>query len=104
MTSHRLLGTPDETNWPGVTSFPDFKSSFPKWKRQSTSLLAPTLDADGLDLLVQLLEYDPSHRISAKAACIHPYFAAGSSAYSGRGMGVTSTAGRTNGLSLIESG
>jgi cyclin-dependent kinase len=44
----------------------------------------PELDDHGLDLLDLLLEYDPSRRISAKQACMHPYFAAGSSAYSGR--------------------
>merc|ERR1712112_482856 len=27
----RTLGTPDESIWPGVTTLPDFKSSFPKW-------------------------------------------------------------------------
>ncbi|KAG9877939.1 cell division control protein 2 serine/threonine protein kinase, partial [Aureobasidium melanogenum] len=29
----RILGTPTEVDWPGVTSFPDFKPSFPKWSR-----------------------------------------------------------------------
>jgi len=87
----KLLGTPDENNWPGVTSFPDFKTSFPKWRREPTSKMVPTLDRDGLDLLDAMLEYDPAHRISAKAACNHPYFAAGSAAYSQRGPA------RTNG-------
>lgn len=32
------------------------------------------LDEDGLDLLNKLLLYDPSCRISAKQAYIHPYF------------------------------
>eukprot|EP01018_Ginkgo_biloba_P020448 Gb_39785 [translate_table: standard] len=27
----RVLGTPNEETWPGVTSLPDFKSAFPKW-------------------------------------------------------------------------
>lgn len=80
----KLLGTPDESTWPGVTSFPDFKSSFPKWDREETKSLVPGLDEDGLDLLDALLEYDPARRISAKRACVHSYFAAGSSAYSGR--------------------
>lgn len=25
------MGTPNEDTWPGVTSLPDYKSSFPKW-------------------------------------------------------------------------
>lgn len=27
----RIMGTPNEDTWPGVTSLPDFKSAFPKW-------------------------------------------------------------------------
>lgn len=80
----RLLGTPDENTWPGVTSFPDFKTSFPKWRREPTHKFVPSLEPEGLELLDMLLEYDPAHRISAKQACNHPYFAAGSAAYSAR--------------------
>lgn len=85
----RLLGTPTENEWPGVTSFPDFKSSFPKWQRDMSQALCTNLDADGLDLLEMMLIYDPAGRISAKQACMHPYFEEGSSAYSGRGLGPT---------------
>ncbi|KAI9776392.1 MAG: Cyclin-dependent kinase catalytic subunit [Geoglossum umbratile] len=81
----RLLGTPDERTWPGVTSFPDFKSSFPKWRRDESRYLVPGLEEYGHDLLNSMLEYDPAGRISAKQACMHPYFEDGSSAYSGRG-------------------
>ena len=80
-----VLGTPDEPTWPGVTSFPDFKPSFPKWARDPSRALISGLDDNGLDLLDAMLVYDPAQRISAKQACIHPYFEAGSSAYSGRG-------------------
>ncbi|KAL4911502.1 cyclin-dependent kinase 1 [Aspergillus multicolor] len=80
----RLLGTPDESIWPGVTSFPDFKPTFPKWKREDISTVVSGLEDDGLDLLEALLEYDPARRISAKQACMHPYFQHGSSYYSGR--------------------
>ncbi|KAH0629283.1 hypothetical protein JD844_011228 [Phrynosoma platyrhinos] len=47
----RTLGTPDETVWPGVTSMPDYKSSFPKWARQDFSKVVPPLDEEGRKLL-----------------------------------------------------
>jgi cyclin-dependent kinase len=57
-----------------VTSYPDFKSSFPKWVRDPSAPLIPNLDEAGLDLLEMMLVYDPAGRISAKQACNHPYF------------------------------
>jgi cyclin-dependent kinase len=70
----RILGTPNEQEWPGVTSFPDFKPSFPKWARQDIATTVTNLDDTGLDLLDALLVYDPAGRISAKQAVMHPYF------------------------------
>lgn len=75
----RVLGTPDENEWPGVTSLPDFKASFPKWKRNQEQDIvtgdgARVLGDEGLDLLEMLLVYDPAGRISAKQAVQHPYF------------------------------
>ncbi|KAF2870171.1 kinase-like domain-containing protein [Massariosphaeria phaeospora] len=69
-----VLGTPSEQDWPGVTSFPDFKPSFPKWARQELRRVVTALDDIGLDLLDSLLVYDPAGRISAKQAMTHPYF------------------------------
>jgi cyclin-dependent kinase len=92
LTSSSLLGTPTELDWPGVTSFPDFKSSFPKWGRDLNANLIPGLDNFGQDLLENMLVYDPAGRISAKQACMHPYFEQGSAAHSGRGLGQTYSA------------
>nr|POE64899.1 cyclin-dependent kinase 1 [Quercus suber] len=69
----KLLGTPTETEWPGVTSFPDFKESFPKWERKHDEELVnadgiKVLGEEGLNLLESLLVYDPAGRISAKQA------------------------------------
>ncbi|XP_030893061.1 cyclin-dependent kinase 3 isoform X1 [Leptonychotes weddellii] len=70
----RTLGTPSEATWPGVTQLPDYKGSFPKWTRKGLEEIVPSLEPEGKDLLMQLLQYDPSRRISAKAALVHPYF------------------------------
>jgi len=82
----RVLGTPTEGDWPGVTSFPDYKTSFPKWIRNENELLVGNADLgdEGLDLLDSLLVYDPASRISAKQACGHPYFDGGTWVHSGR--------------------
>ncbi|KAJ4299083.1 Cyclin-dependent kinase catalytic subunit [Kalmusia sp. IMI 367209] len=78
----RVLGTPTEQDWPGVTSFPDYKASFPKWNKQDIAGTVTSLDDYGLDLLDALLVYDPAGRISAKQAVIHPYFT-GMNGYNG---------------------
>lgn len=68
------MGTPDETTWPGVSSLPDFKPTFPKWQARSLATLVSELDASGVDLLGRMLALDPNRRISAKEALRHPWF------------------------------
>ncbi len=47
----KITGTPTEATWPGVTSLPDFKSTFPKFSGQALGAIVKNLDAVGLDLL-----------------------------------------------------
>ncbi|GKC92276.1 cell division control protein 2 homolog A-like protein isoform X1 [Tanacetum coccineum] len=68
------MGTPEEDTWPGVTSLPDYKSTFPKYSAQDLATVVPTLDQAGLDLLTKMLYLDPIKRISAEAALEHEYF------------------------------
>ncbi|CAK9300352.1 unnamed protein product [Gordionus sp. m RMFG-2023] len=70
----RILSTPNETTWKGVTNLPDFKLTFPNWKNFALPGIMKNSDEEGLDLLKKTLIYDPSNRISAKQALIHPYF------------------------------
>ncbi|XP_072434979.1 cyclin-dependent kinase 2-like isoform X6 [Chiloscyllium punctatum] len=70
----RTLGTPNEAVWLGVTQLPDYKANFPQWVRQDFNKLLPNLDIDGKDLLMQMLQYDPNKRISAKVAISHRFF------------------------------
>lgn len=71
----RTLTTPTEEDWPGVTSLPDFKPTFPSWRTNSLASCVKQLDNTGLDLLQAMLTYDPAVRISAKKALNHTYFA-----------------------------
>lgn len=61
-----VLGTPDEEDWPGVTTLPDYKPTFPQWSAQSLEKVVSGLDRAGLDLLAQCLVYDPANRISGE--------------------------------------
>jgi len=48
---YRILGTPNEETWPGVTQLPDYKDTFPRWSKQDLKTVVPNLDEQGLDLL-----------------------------------------------------
>ncbi|XP_057721357.1 cell division control protein 2 homolog D-like [Arachis stenosperma] len=69
----RLLGTPNEEVWPGVSKLMNWHE-YPQWSPQELYMAVPTLDDQGVDLLSQMLQYEPSKRISAKKAMEHPYF------------------------------
>ena len=75
----QLMGTPNNENWPNVAELPEYRPTFPRWKAKSL-VEAMTVDnsvqveKEGIDLLAQMLIYDPSKRLSAKKALEHPYF------------------------------
>ncbi|KAG8463098.1 hypothetical protein KFE25_011095 [Diacronema lutheri] len=70
----RLLGTPREDMWYGVSKLPDFKSEFPSWQPKPLRSAVPALDEHGDDLMARMLLYEPHARITAKDALLHPYF------------------------------
>ncbi|KAL4655398.1 cyclin-dependent kinase 16-like isoform X1 [Arapaima gigas] len=71
----RVLGTPTEETWPGITSSEEFKTyDFPRYHAESLVNHAPRIDSDGHDLLSRLLQFEAKKRISAEEALRHPYF------------------------------
>lgn len=68
----RTLGTPREDIWEGVSNLPDYKCTFPQWQKQDLTRFIN--DPDGLDLLEQLLIYNPTERTSARTALTHKFF------------------------------
>ena len=70
----KVLGTPNENNWPDALKLSDFKPTFPKWKGIPLSEHTSNLDELQLDLLQGMVALDPNKRISAKMALMHPYF------------------------------
>lgn len=49
----RILGTPDESVWPGVTKLKEYKVTFPNWSSNPIEKVVSGLNLDvyGLDLL-----------------------------------------------------
>ncbi|XP_066594574.1 cyclin-dependent kinase 1 [Prorops nasuta] len=70
----RILKTPTEEIWPGCTKLTDYKATFPNWVTNHLKTQVKPLNEDGLDLLQEMLIYDPVRRISARAALKHSYF------------------------------
>lgn len=73
----RILGTPTEEVWPGVTQLRDFKQDFPKW--QSTNFegvraTGPNLGDAGINMLELCLRFNPVERPSARRLLQHCFF------------------------------
>ena len=49
--TNRILGTPNEEVWPGVSELPDYKPTFPQWSHQDITRVVPTLDEQAIDML-----------------------------------------------------
>jgi len=97
----RLLGTPSPQSYPDIVNLPEYSQDLPQYPppRGGVASLVPTLDPQGLNLLEQMLQYDPAQRISAQGALEHPFFSdlnvgnnTGSSG--GGGTGANVAAGR----------
>lgn len=71
----KLLGPPTSSTWPEYSQLPLAKSiSLPAPHSPQLRQKFPYITTAGLDLLSQLLAYDPESRVSAEEAMKHPYF------------------------------
>ncbi|XP_058200025.1 cell division control protein 2 homolog [Rhododendron vialii] len=70
----RLLGTPTEDSWPGVSSLSGFPNEVIQAQPEYFGSVTRHLEAGGVDLLQRLLCLDPDRRITAEAALAHEYF------------------------------
>ncbi|KAK4235410.1 kinase-like domain-containing protein [Achaetomium macrosporum] len=71
----RIMGTPTERTWPGLSQFPEYKTTWQMYATQPLSSILPQIDPLGIDLLQRMLQLRPELRISASEALTHQWFA-----------------------------
>jgi len=69
----KVLGTPDEKTWPGVSEFSGYKD-LPIFPGQKIHDVVPAADEDAIDLLEDMLVCDPSLRLSSPEVLQHSFF------------------------------
>ncbi|KAH9006845.1 Pkinase-domain-containing protein, partial [Lactarius hatsudake] len=74
----KILGTPTQERWPGVSKLPWYELVKPKEAipNHFRDLFRKWLSPAGLDLAEELLAFDPLHRVTALQALEAPYFKA----------------------------
>lgn len=73
-TMFQQLGTPTERVFPGMMELPEAREDWVVYPTpDSLQALVPALDPVGVDLLQQMLKFDPSRRICADDALKHPW-------------------------------
>jgi len=73
----RVLGTPSDEVWPGVSTLREFKHTFPRWpdtRLEGTRAAGPALGDTGVELLQACFVYSPVGRMSAAKLKLHAFF------------------------------
>ena len=84
----KMFGTPTREIWPSLDKYPfrahilerpefteHFSSMFQEWCVASGF---HHVGPDGVDLFMKMMQFEPSHRVTAAEACRHPFFVASS--------------------------
>jgi cyclin-dependent kinase 10 len=70
-----LLGRPSDDIWPGLSELPLYRTfALPNQPYENLKEKFPYVSSNGLGLLKGLFTYDPTKRMSARAARSHPYW------------------------------
>eukprot|EP00928_Gymnodinium_smaydae_P008225 TRINITY_DN12990_c0_g1_i1.p1 TRINITY_DN12990_c0_g1~~TRINITY_DN12990_c0_g1_i1.p1 ORF type:complete len:112 (-),score=23.42 TRINITY_DN12990_c0_g1_i1:320-622(-) len=68
----KILGTPSEQSWPGVSFLQNWFAAYPQWKYVGVESVLETRRADvpevGVELLQALLKFVPQQRLKANVA------------------------------------
>jgi cyclin-dependent kinase 7 len=71
------LGTPTEENWPGVTKLPKYivhEPTRPLISREEWMMRLGSVGNEGVDLLIEMLTFDPRRRITAEGVLSHKWW------------------------------
>lgn len=70
----RILGTPNESTWPGVSQLADFKPTFPQWDGVDLAEAVHEIDTLGVELLHVRSPLDPhassTYTLTSVFACV----------------------------------
>lgn len=70
----RIMGTPTERTWPGLTQYTEYKPNWQMYATQPLTNILPQIDPAGIELLQHMLQLRPELRISAHDALQHHWF------------------------------
>ncbi|EKX54965.1 hypothetical protein GUITHDRAFT_63148, partial [Guillardia theta CCMP2712] len=68
----QFFGTPNEEDWPGVTSLPNYILQFPRWNPMEITAALKIPDDSPYRINSDMLDLNPNRRISAEEALDHP--------------------------------
>ncbi|KAK2954222.1 putative Cyclin-dependent kinase 3 [Blattamonas nauphoetae] len=69
-----ILGTPTQELWKGLTSCRYWREEFPKWSQPRLAEILEDVEPSLLDIVQNLLLYNPQNRLTALDALSHPFF------------------------------
>ncbi|KIM96827.1 hypothetical protein OIDMADRAFT_44376 [Oidiodendron maius Zn] len=72
MQIFRVLGTPSEGSWPGISRYTEYKRNVPIYTTRNLRASVPQMDPTGVNLLLRMLQLRPELQISATDVLDYP--------------------------------